>query len=161
MRQPPNFYLGIAVLLSATFPLSAQNSSPPELQSLDEKHPELLFSQEEYAESRAELLKTSIASHFSVLLGAGTESTRPLPTDKDLKVLNDTLDEARSAMVRAHRQYRSTLEKWTQERLKNDFASSIDVAPATDAFALAEAPFRIDEEALGGHKEVVLKCLSL
>jgi hypothetical protein len=161
MRQPPNFYLGIAVLLSATFPLSAQNSSPPELQSLDEKHPELLFSQEEYAESRAELLKTSIASHFSVLFGAGTESTRPLPTDKDLKVLNDTLDEARSAMVRAHRQYRSTLEKWTQERLKNDFASSIDVAPATDAFALAEAPFRIDEEALGGHKEDVLKCLSL
>lgn len=143
MRQLPSLLLGIALLLSASFPLWAQNSPPPELQSLDEKHPELLLSQEEYAESRAQLLKTSIAPHFSVLFDTGAESTGQVPTNNDLKVLNDTLNEALSAMVEAHHQHLATLEEWSQKQLKDNFPASIDVTPSSDAFANVEPPGQI------------------
>jgi hypothetical protein len=140
-----HLYLGIAVLLSTTACGVSQRPRPrhlppPPLQAQDTS---LEFSQEEYATFREELLKTSIAPHFSILFGAGVESTQSLPTDEQLNALDDALDEARRAIVRAHEQHRSNLETWTHTRLKNNFPSSINVAQSMESFADVKAAGRI------------------
>ncbi len=138
MRRSRHACLGIAVLLSATFPLSAQNTPPADIKTLDQQHPGLLISQQEYAESREKLRKTSIALHYNALFGAGTDSTGTVPTDEEPKPITKALDEALSKMVSAHRQYLSILGRWTREKLTEEFPASIRVTKNTDASAYAD-----------------------